>query len=252
MFNQETLLDYIRKAKLGDEKAKTLIFEENSPLIKSIIKRFRNKGVEYEDLYQIACIGFIKAIQNFDEKFDVKFSTYCVPMVIGEIKRYMRDNGAIKVSRTLKILANKINKFIDEYQSYNSLSPSIDVIAQEFGVDRDEVVIALDSAKLPLSIYDKYEDDDEGLELIEKIPTNDGEDKLVNNIQLAEIIKNLPEREQKIIVLRYFRDKTQSEIAESLGVSQVQISRLENKIIEKIRQKFWARCKFYGVFCILK
>ncbi len=238
MFNQETLLDYIRKAKLGDEKAKTLIFEENSPLIKSIIKRFRNKGVEYEDLYQIACIGFIKAIQNFDEKFDVKFSTYCVPMVIGEIKRYMRDNGAIKVSRTLKILANKINKFIDEYQSYNSLSPSIDVIAQEFGVDRDEVVIALDSAKLPLSIYDKYEDDDEGLELIEKIPTNDGEDKLVNNIQLAEIIKNLPEREQKIIVLRYFRDKTQSEIAESLGVSQVQISRLENKIIEKIRQKF--------------
>ena len=238
MFNQETLLDYIRKAKTGDEKAKTLIFEQNSPLIKSIIKRFRNKGVEYEDLYQIACIGFIKAIQNFDEKFEVKFSTYCVPMVIGEIKRYMRDNGAIKVSRTIKILANKINKYIDDYQSFSSSSPSIDDIAEKFGVDRDEVVIALDSAKLPLSIYDKYEDDEEGLDLIEKIPNDYGEDKLVNKIQLSEIISNLPEREQKIIVLRYFRDKTQSEIAECLGVSQVQISRLENKIIDKIRQKF--------------
>ena len=159
-------------------------------------------------------------------------------MIIGEIKRYMRDNGAIKVSRNIKILANKINKYIDEYQSYNSISPSIDDIAEKFGVDRDEVVIALDSAKLPLSIYDKYEDDEEGLELIEKIPTDYGEDKLVNKIQLSEIISDLPEREQKIIVLRYFRDKTQSEIAECLGVSQVQISRLENKIIDKIRQKF--------------
>lgn len=239
--NQEILLDYIRKAKLGDENAKTFIFEQNAPLIKSIIKRFKDKGVEYDDLYQIACIGFLKSIKNFDERFDVKFSTYCVPMVIGEIKRYMRDNGAIKVSRTIKILANKINKYIDEYQTYSSDSPSIENIAKKFGVERDEVVIALDSAKLPLSIYDKFEDDEDGQELIEKLPADYGEEKLVNRIQLADIIKNLTERERKIIVLRYFRDKTQSEIAEDLGVSQVQVSRLENKIIDKMREKFETR-----------
>ena len=166
MLNQEELLDYIRKAKLGDEQAKEVVFSNNSPLIKSIIRRFKDKGVEYDDLYQIACMGFLKAIKNFDENFNVKFSTYCVPMIIGEIKRYMRDNGAIKVSRTLKILANKINRFIDEYQSEHNISPSIEIIAGKFKICEDEVVIAMDSSKMPLSIYDKYEDDEDGLELI--------------------------------------------------------------------------------------
>ena len=124
MLNQEEILDCIRKAKLGDEIAKEKLFVSNTPLIKSIVKRFQNKGVEYDDLYQIACIGFLKAINNFDESFGVKFSTYTVPMVIGEIKRYIRDNGAIKVSRTLKILANKINRFVDEYQLKHNDSPT--------------------------------------------------------------------------------------------------------------------------------
>lgn len=238
MLNQEELLDYIRKAKLGDEQAKEVVFSNNSPLIKSIIRRFKDKGVEYDDLYQIACMGFLKAIKNFDENFNVKFSTYCVPMIIGEIKRYMRDNGAIKVSRTLKILANKINRFIDEYQSEHNISPSIEIIAGKFKICEDEVVIAMDSSKMPLSIYDKYEDDEDGLELIDKIPYSDNEETVLNKIHLSNIIDGLEEREKKIIILRYFRDRTQSEIAESLGVSQVQISRLENKIIDKIRLKF--------------
>ncbi len=238
MLNQESLLDYIRKAKNGDEGAKGVLFENNSPLIKSIIRRFKDKGVEYDDLYQIACIGFLKAINNFDENFGVKFSTYCVPMVIGEIKRYMRDNGAIKVSRTLKILANKMNKFIDEYLSQNNVQPSIELLSKKFGVDKDDVVIALDSARMPLSIFDKFEDDDEGQQLIDKIPCADNEDTILNSIHLNNIIDGLEEREKKIIILRYFRDRTQSEIAENLGVSQVQVSRLENKIIEKIRLKF--------------
>ncbi|MBQ3115607.1 MAG: SigB/SigF/SigG family RNA polymerase sigma factor [Clostridia bacterium] len=238
MLNQEELLDYIRKAKLGDEKAKEMIFLHNEPLIKSIIRRFKNKGVEYDDLYQIASIGFLKAINNFDESFCVKFSTYSVPMVIGEIKRYMRDNGAIKVSRTLKILANKINKFIDAYQTENNQSPSIETIAEKFEVSAEEVVVALDSVKMPLSIFDKFEDDDEGQELIDKIPYEDNEDSTLNKIQLSTIIETLSDREKKIIFLRYFRDKTQIEIAETMGVSQVQISRLENKIIDKIRLKF--------------
>ena len=238
MLNQEQTLDYIRKAKNGDESAKQLIFENNSALIKSIIRRFLGKGVEYDDLYQIACIGFLKAIQNFDERFDVKFSTYTVPMIIGEIKRYIRDNGAIKVSRTIKILANKINHFIYQYQTVNNDAPTVELLAKEFNVTQEEVVIAMDSAKMPLSIYDKYDDEDEGVELIDKLSYNDDEDKTLNKIHLSNIIDALEEREKKVVIMRYFRDKTQSEIAESLGVSQVQVSRLENKIIDKIRQKF--------------
>lgn len=238
MLNQDELLDYVRKAKNGDEQAKNIIFTNNTPLIKSIIRRFINKGVEYDDLYQIACIGFLKAINNFDESFNVKFSTYSVPMIIGEIKRYMRDNGAIKVSRALKILANKINRFIDEYQLEHNNSPSIDFLAEKFEVSPEEVIFALDSAKLPISIYDKFEDDEEGKELIDKLPCFDEEDKTLNKIHLYSIIESLNDRERKIITLRYFRDKTQSEIAENLGVSQVQVSRLENKIIKKLRLKF--------------
>ena len=238
MLNQELMLDYIRKAKNGDEGAKDIIFINNTPLIKSIVRRFKNKGIEYDDLYQIACVGFLKAINNFDEKFGVKFSTYSVPMIIGEIKRYIRDNGAIKVSRTLKILANKINRFIDEYQANHNKSPSVELIAEKFEVNPEEVVFALDSSKMPLSIYDKFDEDDEGQELIEKITCCDGEETMLTKIHLSNIIEGLSEREQKIIILRYFRDKTQSEIAESLGVSQVQISRLENKIIDKMRLKF--------------
>lgn len=238
MLNQEQTLDYIRRAKNGDESAKQLIFENNSALIKSIIRRFLGKGVEYDDLYQIACIGFLKAIQNFDESFDVKFSTYTVPMVIGEIKRYIRDNGAIKVSRTIKVLANKINHFIYEYQTVNNNAPSIELLANEFKVTQEEIVVAMDSAKMPLSIYDKFDDEDDGVELIDKLSYSDDEEKTLNKIHLSNIIETLEEREKKVVIMRYFRDKTQSEIAESLGVSQVQVSRLENKIIDKIRQKF--------------
>lgn len=238
MLNQEQILDYVRKAKNDDENAKKLLFDNNSALIKSVIRRFYNKGVEYDDLYQIACIGFLKAVKNFDESFGVKFSTYTVPMIIGEIKRYMRDNGAIKVSRTLKILANKINRYIDEYQSLNNVAPSIQNISETFNITQEEVVIAIDSVKMPLSIYDKYEDEEDGQALIDKIAYVDSEEKTVEKLHLSNIINTLNEREKKIVVLRYFRDKTQSEIAESLGVSQVQVSRLENKIIEKIRQKF--------------
>ena len=238
MLNQEQTLDYIRKAKNGEENAKQALFNNNSALLKSVIKRFYNKGIEYDDLYQIACIGFLKAIKNFDEKFCVKFSTYTVPMIIGEIKRYMRDNGAIKVSRTLKILANKINHFIDDYQTKTNLAPTIECIANNFNISQEDVVIAMDSVKMPLSIFDKFEDDDEGQELIDKIACVDNEEKTIDKIHLSNIIEGLSDREKKLIVLRYFRDKTQSEIAESLGVSQVQVSRLESKVIEKIRKKY--------------
>lgn len=238
MLGHEETIEILRRAKKGDEEAKEKIFNNNVPLIKSIIRRFKGKGVEYDDLYQIASIGFLKAINNFNEEVGVRFSTYTVPMIIGEIKRYMRDNGAIKVSRSLKILANKINKYISEYQSDNEYSPSIESIASVFKVSEEEVVMALDSARMPLSLYDKFEDEDDSQELLERIPEGYDEDKVLNSIHLNSIIERLSEREKRIISLRYFKDKTQGEIARELGVSQVQISRLENKIIEKIRLKF--------------
>lgn len=238
MVNYEEILINVRKAKDGDVLAKERVFNDNIPLIKSIIRRFKGKGVEYDDLFQIASIGLIKSINNFDESFGVKFSTYTVPMIIGEIKRYMRDNGAIKVSRSLKILANKINRFIGEYQAVNNDSPSIDFLAEKFEVAKEDVVFAMDSSKMPVSISDKYDDEDEGIELIDKIVSFDEEEKMVDKIHLETIIEKLNEREKDIIRLRYFKDKTQTEIAKYLGVSQVQVSRLENKIIEKIRLKY--------------
>lgn len=237
MLDNEVLLNYVRLARQGNEEAKQIVFDNNEPLIKSIIRRFKNKGVEYDDLYQIACLGFLKAVKNFDESFGVKFSTYTVPMVVGEIKRYIRDNGAVKVSRTLKILANKINRFIDEYQTKNNQPPTIEYLSEKFNVTQDEVVIAMDSSRMPVSIFDKTDEDD-GQELIEKIPCVDNEDAILTKIQLTSVFDKLSEREKKIIILRYFRDKTQTETAECVGVSQVQVSRLENKIIEKMRQNF--------------
>ena len=210
----------------------------NLGLVHACARRFHGRGIEYDDLYQIASIGFLKAIKNYDESFGVKFSTYTVPMVIGEIKRYMRDNGAIKVSRNLKILANKINKYIDAYQTTNDKSPTVEHLSERFGITPEEVAEALDSAKMPLSIYDKFEDEDDAQELIDKIPSGEKEEDILNKIMLNGVIEGLTERERKIVVLRYFRDKTQSEIAENLGLSQVQISRLENKILNKIRAKF--------------
>lgn len=238
MLNNEELLGFVRRAKEGDEFAKSEIFIRNEPLIKSVIRRFKGKGIEYDDLYQIACIGFLKAIKNFDESFGVKFSTYSVPMIIGEIKRYMRDNGAVKVSRTLKTLANKINRFVENYQTLNERSPNIDEIAETFNITPEEAVVALDSARMPLSLYEKFDDEDDSRELVEKVPSEDKEDDILTKIQLTSIIENLSEREKKIVMLRFFRDKTQTETAESLGLSQVQISRLESKIIDKIRLKF--------------
>lgn len=238
MLSEREILENINLAKNGDNNAKEVLFISNTPLIKSIIRRFKNKGIEYDDLFQIGSLGFIKAINNFNESFGVKFSTYAVPMIIGEIKRYIRDNGAIKVSRSIKILASKMNKFIDEYQLKNGVSPSVEILSDEFSISREDVVLTLDSAKMPVSIYDKVDGDDEGMELGEKIADNEDEDDKLLKIQLYNEIEKLSERDKKIIFLRYFRANTQTEIAKSLGISQVQVSRLENKIIEKMKENF--------------
>ena len=234
----ETLL-LIEKAQNGDNTAKDKLINENSPLIKSIVKRYKNKGVEYEDLFQIGSLGFLKAIQNFDKNFNVKFSTYAVPMIAGEIKRYLRDNGFIKVSRGVKQLSVQINKFVEEYVSLNFKSPEVSVIAEHFSITEQEVVFAMESGLSPLSLYSQVGGDgeDKTQMLIEKIPDDKPLDKQMDYFLLFNIVKGLNSRDKKIIILRYFRDKTQREIAEILGVSQVQISRLESKILTEIKSK---------------
>lgn len=242
MLEQETVLKLIVLAKNGDEAAKTKLVEENSPLIKSVIKPYRNKGIDYDDLYQLGSLGFVKAIFNFDENFNVKFSTYAVPMIAGEIKRFMRDDGSIKVSRAIKTLSFQIDKFINDYKQKNfNNQPTINEIAKHFNVDEQEVVFAMDSKQALLSLDDRIDDSDSNSRsIMESIKEPDMMENVLDNLVLKDLIKNLPLRDKQIIAMRYFRDKTQSEIAKELGVSQVQVSRLENKIIEKLKNQFFS------------
>lgn len=238
MLDNAKVLELVAKAQQGDKQAKTVLIEENSPLIKSVIKRFRDKGIEYDDLYQLGCMGFLKAIKNFNSEFGVKFSTYVVPMVIGEIKRFLRDDGAIKVSRALKTLNLQINKFIDQFNKDCQRQPKVEEIAQHFKVEEQDVIMAMDSAKMPVSLYSPIEDDSESLSIIDRIEAEDDYNgKLVDNLALKELIKKLDYRDRKIIMLRYYFDKTQSEIAKELNISQVQVSRLENKILENLKNR---------------
>ncbi len=239
MLDFEQTLLLIEKAQNNDQDALNILVKENSPLIKSVIKRYRNKGVEYEDLYKIGSMGFLKAIQNFDKNFNVRFSTYAVPMIAGEIKRYLRDNGFIKVSRSVKHLSIQINKFVENYIAKNFESPTINQIAEEFGISTQDAVFAMESNIQPLSLYSQVggEGEDKQQMLIEKIPAVEQLDKQMDYFLLLNLIKELPPRDKKIIVLRYFRDKTQREIADILGISQVQVSRLENKILSQIKVK---------------
>ena len=238
MLDNAQVLQLVEKAQQGDQEAKTVLIEENSPLIKSVIRRFRDKGVEYDDLYQIGCMGFLKAIKNFKPEVGVKFSTYVVPMVIGEIKRFMRDDGSIKVSRALKSLNLQINRYIELFNIENNRTPTIEELAQHFQIEQQEIVLAMDSSKMPLSLYTPIEDEGEGLSLIDRIEAQDDENlKMLDNIALTELVKKLDNRDKKIILLRYYFDKTQSEIAKQLNISQVQVSRLENKILTNLRNK---------------
>ena len=195
MLDIETTNSLIDLAKNGDEQAKERLITENSPLIKSVIKKYLNKGIEFDDLYQLGSLGFLKAINNFDEGFGVKFSTYAVPMIAGEIKRFIRDNGIIKVSRSTKQLNIHINRFIEEYVAKNNVSPSVDIIAKNFGLDETEVVYAMDSAIRPISLYSMVGDEN-GKEqyLIDKIEDDKPIDKEMDNELLYKVIKDLPKK----------------------------------------------------------
>lgn len=235
MLSQDETLSLIKLAQNNDDNAKTALLQNNIPLIKSIVRRYQNKQIEYEDLFQLGTLGFIKAINNFDVAFGVKFSTYAVPMIAGEIKRYIRDNGAIKVSRSLKAQNQTINAFIEEYRQKHGTDPNIKEIAEYMRVEESDVVFIMDSARYPVSIY--AEKDEDGLSLEDKLCAKGSQDEYIEKVVLREVIDSFDERDKKIIYLRYYRDKTQSEIAKELGVSQVQISRLEARILERLKKE---------------
>ncbi|MCI8820273.1 MAG: sigma-70 family RNA polymerase sigma factor [Clostridia bacterium] len=223
----------IRKAKQGDASAKETLLVENGNLIKSIVRRYLGKGVEYDDLYQLASMGLLKAINGFDESFGVRFSTYAVPMIAGEIKRFMRDDGSIKVSRAIKSTAKQINCFIEEYTVVHGAPPTVKQIGEKFDMPESEVVFTMGSTHMPVSIYNQGEYKDEKTqELLDKLPVEDKQEDLIEILQLKTAIAGLSERDRKVIMLRYFRDMTQNEVANMLGVSQVQVSRIENRIME--------------------
>lgn len=237
MLDVEETNDLIRRAKSGEAAAKEALLLQNNNLIKSIVRRYLNKGVEYDDLYQLAGLGLLKAINGFDESFGVRFSTYAVPMIAGEIKRFMRDDGSIKVSRAIKSTAKQINNFIEQYSIDHGSQPTLKIISEQFNMPESEVVFTMGSTRMPVSIYDRGDyKDDKGQELLEKLPAVDNQEEIIDSLQLKTAISGLPERDRKVIILRYFRDMTQSEVANMLGVSQVQVSRIENRIMRAFRK----------------
>lgn len=235
-------LELIRLSKQGDKAARDLVVSENIGLVWSIVRRFANRGHEMEDLFQIGSIGLIKAIDKFDDAFEVKFSTYAVPMITGEIKRFLRDDGMIKVSRSLKETATKV-RAVKEYLSNDmGREPTIEEIAEKLEITKEEIVMALESGAEVESLYKTiYQGDGNAIYLIDKIEQTEDENTLMlDKLALKEIIDSLDEKDQDIIRLRYFCERTQTDIAKELGISQVQVSRLEKKILKIMREKMLA------------
>jgi RNA polymerase sporulation-specific sigma factor len=235
--SDEEVKQLIQASKEGDMESRNKLIRHNIRLVWSVVQRFLNRGYEAEDLFQIGCIGLLKAIDKFDLNYEVKFSTYAVPMIIGEIQRFLRDDGMVKVSRSLKEMANKIRKTKDELSKRYNRVPTIQEIAKEMGVEPEEIVFAQEANRAPASIHETvYENDGDPITLMDQIadePVTTWFDKLT----LKDAIHRLSEREKLIVYLRYYKDQTQSEVAERLGISQVQVSRLEKKIIARMREE---------------
>ncbi len=219
----------------GDLTARDTLVSCNMRLVWSVVQRFLNRGYDPEDLFQIGCIGLIKSIDKFDLSFDVKFSTYAVPMIIGEIQRFLRDDGSIKVSRSLKEMANKVRKAREELLKKLGRLPTITEVAELLGVTPEEIVFAQEANKPPSSIHETvFENDGDPITLMDQI-ADESQDSWFDKMALGEAINQLTERERLIVYLRYYRDQTQSEVAARLGISQVQVSRLEKKILQTIK-----------------
>ncbi|MCM1178911.1 MAG: SigF/SigG family RNA polymerase sporulation sigma factor [Clostridium sp.] len=236
-------LELIKLAKEGNQDAKERVVTENLGLVWAVARRFLGRGHELEDLYQIGCIGLMKCIDKFDLSFDVKFSTYAVPMISGEIKRFLRDDGMIKVSRTLKETAYKVKRAREEIVNRTGIEPKLEEISDALEIDMEEIVASLDASVEVESIHKTiYQNDGNAIYLIDKIAdVEDENETLLDHLVVEELMEHLEEMEEKIIKLRYFENKTQTEIAKEIGISQVQVSRMEKRILLKMRQRLIGR-----------
>ncbi len=226
------------KIKEGDKEARETFIGGNLRLVLSVIQRFNNRGENMDDLFQIGCIGLIKAIDNFDTSHNVKFSTYAVPMIIGEIRRYLRDNNQIRVSRSLRDIAYKALKAKEEYISKNSKEPTIDELAKMLELSKEEVVFALESIQDPISLHEPaYNDGTDTIFVMDQVKdTKNTDEQWLENIALSEAMKRLSDREKHIISLRFFSGRTQMEVADEIGISQAQVSRLEKGALERMKK----------------
>lgn len=229
----------IQKSHEGDEKARAQLVEENTGLIWCIAKRFYGRGAEAEDLFQIGSIGLLKAIDKFDLSYDVKFSTYAVPMISGEIKRFLRDDGMIKVSRSLKELSYKAYLAKERLTDELGREPDMEELAENLKVEKEELAMALESGGEVESLHKPiYQKDGNEIRLMDKLAENEErEEKLLNHLLVTQLLGELGKEERQLLYLRYFADKTQTEIGKELGISQVQVSRMEKKILKSLREK---------------
>ncbi len=222
----------------GDEDARTQLVSGNLRLALSVVQKFTNRGENLDDLFQVGCIGLIKAIDNFDTGHNVRFSTYAVPMIIGEIRRYLRDNNSIRVSRSLRDTAYRAMQVKERLVGENMKEPTVDEIAKEMGLKKSEVVLALEAIVEPLSLYEPaYSDGGDTIYVMDQVGDRTGDKDWLDEISLKEAIKNLNEREKKILSLRFFIGRTQMEVAQEIGISQAQVSRLEKSALNRIKKQ---------------
>ena len=230
----ESIYSLIRKAQNNDKSAAEKIVHENTGLIWSIVKRFHGRA-DPDDLYQLGAIGLLKAIERFDFSYNVKFSTYAVPLIIGEMKRFLRDDGTIKVSRSLKELAYHAKKIQEQIQKEENREPSIFELSEKLGESKENIILALEASKEIESIYAAQNKNENNLKLIDLIYYHNDSEKTVERIILTEALAKLESKERQVIWMRYFQDRTQVDVAKEIGISQVQVSRIEKKVLQKMK-----------------
>lgn len=231
----ESVYRLIQRAQQGDEKAKEQLLQENSGLIWSVVRRFYGRG-EQEDLYQLGAIGLLKCIEKFDFNYDVKFSTYAVPMIMGEIRRFLRDDGTIKVSRSLKELAYRAKQLEENILKAENREPSVTELANKLSVEKEDLIFALESVKDVESLYAAKRKEGGSMQLIDQLADHSENEKMLERISLKEALTHLDAKERQIIIMRYFQDKTQTDVAKCIGISQVQVSRIEKRVLQQMKE----------------
>lgn len=228
------------RIKDGDAEARAKFIQGNLRLVLSVVQRFNGRGENADDLFQIGCIGLIKSIDNFDLSLGVQFSTYAVPMIIGEIRRYLRDNNSIRVSRSVRDLAYKAIQYKEKFNKEKGREPTIEEIAKELGVEKEEIAFSFDAIQDPLSLQEPvYNDGSESIFIMDQIKDNKNSDEnWAENMTIAEALRRLNEKEKNIIIRRYFDGRTQMEVAEEIGISQAQVSRLEKNALDHIKRYY--------------